>query len=54
MNENHEQEVYFWMYCPKCKWHDIHGNDEPCDECIAEFTNFESHRPVYFKSAREG
>lgn len=42
------KEVYFDKYCRKCMhWH-LSEDDSPCDECLEEGGNEDSHKPLYF------
>lgn len=47
INEN--KEVYFHMYCEKCKHEKVKDIDEPCNECLDNPTNLYSHKPVKFE-----
>ena len=46
--EDHK-EVYFHNYCKKCKHWDKKESEEPCDECLEEPLNLESHKPIKFE-----
>lgn len=48
MDHQAYKEVYFDQYCKKCKYKDVKENEEPCDECISEPTNLNSHKPVKY------
>lgn len=41
--------VYFWDYCPKCKYKDFNEEDDPCYDCLKEPVNVDSHKPTHFK-----
>ncbi len=43
------KEVYFNEYCSKCKYKDTSEADDPCDECLNNPSNVDSHKPVNFK-----
>ena len=43
------KEVYFHEYCKKCKHKDLKDIEEPCDECLSEPTNWNTHRPVKYE-----
>lgn len=45
------KEVYFDKYCYHCKHWKVNENGEPCDECLANPGNEDSHKPVFFKEA---
>ena len=51
--ETHEKFVDFMEYCRLCKYKDLTGNDQPCDECLSHPTNFESSKPVNFKKKEQ-
>lgn len=44
-----EKEVYFERYCPLCIYSSYPETVEPCDDCIAQSVNEDSHKPLYFK-----
>ncbi len=48
MNEEY-REVYFYQYCPKCRYSKHPEEADPCAECLEEPYNQESHKPVNFK-----
>ena len=41
-----QKEVYFGDYCPKCKHYDTPEDDDPCNECLNNPSNEDSHKPV--------
>ena len=43
------KEVYFHKYCKNCQYRDNKEDEEPCDECLNEPWNTNSHKPLYFK-----
>lgn len=43
------KEVFFDKYCKMCKYKKLKEHESPCDECLAEPTNLESHKPVRYK-----
>lgn len=43
------KEVLFNEYCAKCKHFKAKESDEPCCDCLAEPSNTDSHKPVYFE-----
>lgn len=47
-----EKEVYFNQYCYRCQYSKYPETAEPCDECIAQPVNEDSHKPLYFKQAK--
>lgn len=42
-------EVYFNVYCPKCKHEDLPEEKEPCYECLKYPMNDYSHKPVRYE-----
>ena len=52
MND-YDFEVRFDQYCKKCKhWKENDkGLDEPCNECLDNPTNVNSHKPIKFEEA---
>ena len=42
------KEVYFHRYCPKCKNEKTLECESPCNECLGEPPNEDSHMPVNF------
>lgn len=45
------KEVYFGDYCPKCKFYETEETDDPCNECLNEPSNEDSHKPVRFQKS---
>ena len=43
------KEVYFHVYCPSCKHVKIKNTEEPCNECLSNPTNLNSHKPVKYE-----
>lgn len=50
--ENSYKEVYFGEYCKKCKHFDKMEEQEPCDECLNEPVNIDSHKPVMWEERK--
>ena len=46
---SYEQEVYFHEYCKTCKHEGTPEVADPCNECLDEPTNTESHKPVFWE-----
>lgn len=40
------KEVYFDKYCKTCKHESKKEDERPCDICLEEPVNLESHKPV--------
>jgi hypothetical protein len=47
------KEVRFDIYCETCEYKDLKDEDEPCCDCLDEPANQHSHKPVYWKGAKE-
>lgn len=43
------KEVHFHEYCKSCKHKNIKNTEEPCDKCLGEPTNLNSHKPVKYE-----
>lgn len=43
------KEVYFGEYCKTCKWEKLVETEEPCDSCLMEPVNLNSHKPVKYE-----
>lgn len=46
-----DKEVYFYYYCDKCVNKDTDDAEDPCDHCLSEPSNTNSHVPVDFEPA---
>ena len=53
MSELIDKEVYFGEYCPKCKYRRVIETEDPCNECLTNTVNFNSHKPVKFEKGGE-
>ena len=51
--ENKQKEVFFWEYCKTCKHYSTPETDDPCNECLGEPANENSHKPVYWEGNDE-
>lgn len=47
---NEEKEVYFDQYCTSCKHHGLKESKDPCNYCLAEPRNTNSHKPMNYES----
>ena len=47
---NEEKEVYFDQYCKSCKYHGLEESKDPCNDCLAELSNTNSHKPMNYES----
>jgi hypothetical protein len=49
MDDQYYKEVYFHKYCKSCKHEKAKDTDYPCNECMGESTNLNSHKPVKYE-----
>lgn len=47
--EDHTKEVRFDQYCKSCEFKDLEETKDPCNDCLNEPCNINSHKPVYWK-----
>ncbi len=47
--EDHTKEVRFDEYCKKCEHFEKFDWEDPCNDCLNEPSNINSHKPVFFK-----
>lgn len=47
------KEVYFGIWCNKCKHKDKLEAESPCWECLDEPSNEDSHRPQYYEENKD-
>ena len=50
--ENSYKEVYFGEYCKTCKHFGKMDCEKPCDECLNEPFNVDSHKPVRWEERK--
>ena len=43
------KEVHFHEYCKTCKNRKVSNTEEPCNECLSEPINLNTHRPVKYE-----
>lgn len=48
---NNKKEVYFADWCKTCKYGHLEEYKEPCEECISQPWNENSHKPIKYKEA---
>jgi len=54
MNDTQLKIVDYHHYCPKCKYYHLEFDTEdviPCDFCLNEPVNENSHKPIRFEPA---
>lgn len=44
-----DKEVYFDKYCNLCVYRDLDEIEDPCNACLTQAYNENSHKPVKFK-----
>ena len=49
MDKQQYKEVYYHLYCEKCKHQGVEHTEEPCNECLHNPVNLYSHKPVKFE-----
>lgn len=49
MDHQSYKEVYFHKYCKSCKHAKMEETDCPCNECMGETVNLNSHKPVHYE-----
>lgn len=49
MDQQNYKEVHFHEFCKKCKYEKLKETEEPCDECMSEPVNLDSHKPVRYE-----
>ncbi len=49
MPDNSYKEVYYYQYCASCKHEKVAETAYPCNDCLENFTNVYSHKPVYWE-----
>ncbi len=43
-----EKIVEFYKYCQKCKYESLPESEDPCNECLTNSVNEDSHMPTEF------
>ena len=46
-------KIVDFAYCVNCKFYETPEAEEPCHECLNNFTNANSHMPVNFEEREE-
>lgn len=49
MDSQAYKEVHFHEYCKSCRYKRIEHTEDPCDECLSEPINLNTHRPVKYE-----
>lgn len=48
-----KKEVYFSQWCKSCKHYNEPETEEPCNECLGEPGNEDSHKPVKWENTKD-
>ena len=48
-----KKEVLFGEFCPGCEFAEKLENEEPCNECLEQAWNIDSHKPINWKEMTE-
>lgn len=51
MAEN-KKEVYFNYFCCSCKYAPRKESKDPCNDCLNQSWNTDSHKPVNYEEAK--
>lgn len=43
------KEVYYNLYCSRCKHKDLKESEDPCDTCLENPFQVDSHKPQEFE-----
>lgn len=46
------KEVYFNIYCKTCVHQALAEHEDPCNECLTNGTNINSHKPVNYEEKK--
>ena len=46
---NEIKEVYYKDYCKKCKYAKLKEHEDPCNDCLEQPYNYNSHKPIHFE-----
>ena len=52
MLDHDYKEVFYYQYCKTCKYKDVDDVKDPCNECLDEPYNLNSHKPVKYESMK--
>lgn len=48
-----EMEAMFCKYCVTCEYRKLEEWKDPCNECLARSSNFNTEKPYYYKEAEK-
>ena len=43
------KEARYDIYCDSCKHNSLLGSEDPCNDCLTQGWNVNSHKPVKFE-----
>ncbi len=49
MDDENYMEVYFDQYCKTCRHEKLDDALDPCNKCLDECVNVNSHKPVFWE-----
>lgn len=49
MDQQSYKEVYYHEYCKTCKHRTGVETEDPCNECLSEPINLNTHKPVNYE-----
>ena len=49
--ETRTKEAYYYQYCKTCKYRDEVETNDPCNECLTQGYNIDSHKPIRYEEA---
>ena len=52
MDHQAYKEVYYHEYCKSCRHKSVKDTEAPCDECLSEPINLNSHKPVRYEEKK--
>jgi hypothetical protein len=50
---NNIKEAYYHEYCNKCKYCETSDAEDPCNDCLNQPFNYDTHRPINYKPKEE-
>lgn len=50
IHEPKEKEVYFHQHCKTCKHWELKDTEKPCNECLDNPFNYDTHKPVKWEA----
>jgi hypothetical protein len=47
-----DKEVYFYKYCNTCNFSETPASNDPCNDCLSNPKNEDSHKPVNWEAKK--